>query len=165
MILFAKVAAASVLLLVATSRPARSQSGTALPLSVQDTSYALRLAINELQDLIQTGERPRTLVFDHGFDDASRMLRQARAARNRARPTAHANSLWDFQIDVEDVRPAGPNRWVSYVTITLGQDSVSSPHMALLFDCTESGWRLTDKKDVLALLATMVRHVNSGGTP
>lgn len=147
-------------LLALFTKPVLAQTRPVLPRDVEDTTYSLRLAINDMQEALQTGDRPRTLLLDSDLVNEGRALRQARIRANRPRPSAHANALWDLRLEVEDVRPTGPNRWVAYVTMSLGQDSITTTNMALLFRQTTKGWLLEDKRALLTLLAGMLRSVN-----
>jgi hypothetical protein len=153
-------------LVVGSSRPLSGQSSPSLPRSMTDTSFALRLALNEMQDLVQTGARPRTLALDTAFDNAGQQLRLARVARHRALPTTHASALWDFHIDVQDIRPAGANRWVAYATISLDQDTTAaSANVSLVFARTGQGWQLTDTRDLRAILHAMRDRLIGGQAP
>lgn len=157
----------SLLLVLCTTTPARvaAQSTASLPRDVVDSAFALKLAINEVQALIQDGTRPRTVARDTSLENAGQQLRLLRSAARRLAPTGHANLLWDFLIDVKDIRVVRPGEWIAYVTVSLSQDSISTAPLALDFRKTGGGWVLADKHDLLMTLHSMMSAQASRRTP
>ena len=149
---------------VGISSAGLAQVGASLPRTLGDSTFALRLALSEVQELVKTGTRPRTLEVDTALENAGHQLRLARNARPRLLPNAHASALWDFTISVQDIRPAGLNKWIAYTTVSLADDPTSTADLALVFTRTDAGWRLFDKREVLATLRTMASRIDAGAT-
>lgn len=112
------------------------------PRAISDSTYAVRLALDALQEQLRRGQ------LDRRFQDPTLQaatLELANAARRRTRrpPRADLGVAWDLLIDIVDFEPVGPNELRARATISLATlpETASAP-VTFVFQRNADRWDL-----------------------
>lgn len=135
------------------------------PRAIADSSYGVRLELERLAEAIRWGEDDSGAYSDGDLAAAVTALLSAALRRGRMPPAAGLGILWDFRIEVADVRAVGPGALEVTALVLLSTDEGSAGAATLVFRRFGSGWRLADHQGLTARLREITRRLVGGAAP
>jgi len=128
------------------------------PRAISDSTYAVRLALDALQERLRRGRLdPRTQ--DPELQAAVLGLANAAAGRARRPPHKDLGVAWDLVIDVVDFEPVGPNELRVHATISLAtlRDTASTP-VKFVFQRNADRWDLVANPGLAGRLTALANQ-------
>lgn len=142
--------------LLAQSQTAGAQlpaTNTALPLDVLDSTFAVRLELERLADMIRQGTLDPRRMTDRDTESALRGLREVATGRKANLPAPGLGPLWDFGFQDIKLDAASSARIVVTARAALATDPEGSVDVTLGFVRQSDGrWKLDDHKGLRPFL-------------
>ena len=126
---------------------------TALPLDVLDSTFAVRLELERLADMIRQGTLDPRRMTDRDTESSLRGLREVAVGRKRNLPAPDLGPLWDFGFQDIKLDAASSTRIVVTARAVLATDPEGSADVTLGFVRQSDGrWKLGDHKGLRPFL-------------
>lgn len=132
------------------------------PRTVVDSVYAVRAAADRLAEGIRRGALDRRVVADAELHERVRGLAEAGARRRRQPPHAAAGPLWDFRLDLVQVRAVNRDLMHAEARASLATDPEGAGSLNLVFRREGGSWRLENAEALTAWVAGELRRLQEG---
>ena len=152
------------LLLPAAPLRAQAPSEEVHPRALVDSDYAVRQAVSELAEGIRHGVLPAEAAApDAQLATAITALHSAAAGRPRARPRPELGAAWDFQLQVVQIEPAGPDRVRVTATAGMATDPTAAERLVLTLERQDFRWHLAAHEGLIPRLRTITQRIARKG--
>jgi hypothetical protein len=133
-----------------------------LPRAVADSTYAVRLELERLAEMIRRGEVDPRRVDGGELTSAAEGLHSAAVGRKRPRPHPKLGAAWDFQFVIESIEPAGHDGLRVTARPVLATDVEPRQPATLLFRRRGADWVLRGHTNLTPQLRTLAQRLARG---
>lgn len=134
------------------------------PSAISDSTYAVRLAIERLAEAIRRGKTGLDVYHYQDIAAAAAELAAVAAQRALAPPHLDLGTLWDFRIEIVELRAVSPAVLEARTRTLLSTDEGSAGPATLVFRRFANDWVLAEHESFKAQLqAITLRLVEGAG--